>query len=150
MATDDAVFIDTNVLVYAKLALSPFHVAAETWLKRLEAQEVELRIGRQTLGEYLSAMTRPHTLTEQIPVPALIQDVRDFMERFQVAEDGGRVTVKLLSLMNEVPIGGKQVHDANIVATMLVYGIPRLLTHNGDDFKRFAHHVEIIPLVHPQ
>ena len=82
MATDDAVFIDTHVLVYAKLALSPFHAAAETWLQRLEAQEVELRIGRQTLRQYLSAMTRPHTLTAQVPVPALIQDAHVFMERF--------------------------------------------------------------------
>jgi predicted nucleic acid-binding protein len=40
--------------------------------------------------------------------------------------------------MGNYPIGGKQVHDANIVATMLVYGIPCLLTHNAKDFERFG------------
>jgi len=92
-------------------------------------------------------MTKPHTLTAQIPIPLLIQDVYDFAERFHVAEDGERVTARLLSLMSEVPVGGKQVHDTNIVATMLVHDIPRLLTHNVDDFKRFARYIKVIPLV---
>jgi len=46
MATDDAVFIDTNVLVYAKLSMSPFHEAAQRWLERLQVQQTELWIGR--------------------------------------------------------------------------------------------------------
>jgi predicted nucleic acid-binding protein len=33
---------------------------------------------------------------------------------------------------------GKQIHDANIVAACLAYGIPRILTHNVADFKRFG------------
>jgi len=48
--------------------------------------------------------------------------------------------------MQELHIGGKQVHDANIVATMLVYGIPRLLTANPSDFARFAHLLTVEPL----
>ena len=45
--------------------------------------------------------------------------------------------------MGSYPIGGKQVHDANIVATMLVYGIPCLLTHNARDFERFGDMVTV-------
>ena len=33
--------------------------------------------------------------------------------------------------------GGKQTHDANIVATMLAHGETRLLTFNAADFRRF-------------
>ena len=33
--------------------------------------------------------------------------------------------------------GGKQIHDANIVATMLRYGVLALLTCNPEDFLRF-------------
>ena len=58
-----------------------------------------------------------------------------FVERFQVADDTEPVTAKLLDLMAETPGGGKHVHDVNIVATMLVYGVPALLTHNEKDFK---------------
>jgi predicted nucleic acid-binding protein len=35
-------------------------------------------------------------------------------------------------------VAGRQVHDANIVATMLANGITRLLTFNVADFRRFA------------
>ncbi|WP_315790024.1 hypothetical protein [Fischerella sp. JS2] len=56
------------------------------------------------------------------------------------------MTQRLLILMEEVAIGGKQVHDANIVATILVYGIPQLLTHNTDDFARFSELICVLPL----
>ena len=39
---------------------------------------------------------------------------------------------------------GKQVHDANLVATMLAHGIRRLLTFNLADFQRFAGLVELV------
>jgi predicted nucleic acid-binding protein len=45
---------------------------------------------------------------------------------------------RLLSLLATHPVAGRQVHDANIVATMLANGITRLLTFNIADFRRFA------------
>jgi len=147
MGIDDAVFIDTNVLVYAQLTESPWYSLAEEWLQRLNDEGVELWISRQTLREYLAAMTKPNALTKPIPIVSLINDVRYFADRFQVAEDGTHITETLLGLLEHISVGGKQIHDANIVATMLVYGISRLLTHNVDDFKRFAHLIEVLPLV---
>ena len=44
-------------------------------------------------------------------------------------------------------IRDKQVHDANIVATMQVYGIDQLLTHNVADFARFQPRIAVLPLV---
>ena len=41
---------------------------------------------------------------------------------------------------------GRQVHDANIVATMPDCGVRRLLTFNVMDFQRFALLIEIDPL----
>ena len=52
----------------------------------------------------------------------------------------------LASLCREVPVGGKQVHDANIVATMLAHGERRLLTFNVNDFRRFGQRVELVAL----
>ncbi|OKH59965.1 hypothetical protein NIES2130_05770 [Scytonema sp. HK-05] len=52
--TDNPVFIDTNILVYANLALSPFHSQATERLQAMEEQEIELWISRQTLREYLA------------------------------------------------------------------------------------------------
>ncbi len=143
--SDTAVFIDTNILVYANLTLSPFHTQATERLQAMEEQGTELWI-RQILKEYLAAMTRRNDLTGEIPIASLAADVRYFANRFRLAEDTPEVTERLLNLMQEIAIGGKQVHDANIIATMLVYHIPQLLTHNTGDFLRFSQMIAVLPL----
>lgn len=40
----------------------------------------------------------------------------------------------------------KPIHDANIVATMLAFGVRRLLTQNVADFRRYEPQIEILPL----
>jgi predicted nucleic acid-binding protein len=99
------------------------------------------------LREYLSAMTRPGIYTGAIPVASLIADVRQYERNYYVARDTAAVTANLLTLLSSVQLGGKQVHDANIVATMQHYGIPNLLTNNTADFARFAHLITVVPLV---
>ena len=47
---------------------------------------------------------------------------------FEVLDDGSVVTDWPVSLCRQTPVGGRQIHDANIVATMLAYGERRLLT----------------------
>jgi hypothetical protein len=37
-----------------------------------------------------------------------------------------------------------QVHDANVVTTMLVHGERRLLTFNEADFRRFTALIEVV------
>ena len=63
---------------------------------------------------------------------------------FEVLEDGPVVTDWLVSLCREIPVGGRQIHDANIVATMLAYGERRLLTFNAGDFLRYADRIELL------
>jgi predicted nucleic acid-binding protein len=92
-------------------------------------------------------MTRQGNLTREIPLTSLVTDVRYFVNRFRVAEDSPQVTERLLTLMEQVPVGGRQVHDANIVATMQAYGIDQLLTHNIADFNRFSELITVLPLV---
>lgn len=142
----EPIFVDTNVLIYANLALSPFHNAATDALYLLDAAGAQVWISRQVLREYLAGMTRPGALTGTISPADLVADIRSFSEHFFVAEDGPSVTDELIGLFIAVPMAGKQVHDANIVATLLANGIHRLLTHNVDDFKRFAKLIHIEPL----
>ena len=143
----EKVFIDTNRLVYAQLALSPLHAAAVAKLQSFLAAGTELWISRQTLREYLSAMTKPGALTGSIPTRSLIADVRSFAAAFRIAEDGPVVTNNLLLLIDTIPVGSKQIHDANIVASMQANGLSKLLTHNTADFIRFASFITVLPLV---
>lgn len=137
MMEDNAIFLDTNILVYANVEESQFHEVALQAIQRFYDAGSELWISRQVWREYLATLTRPQQFTNVHPIEVLIEDIRLFQTQFRVAEDSAEVTERLLMLMEEIPVGGRQVHDANIVATMLVYGIGQLLTHNVADFNRF-------------
>lgn len=141
------VFLDTNILIYANVAESPLHKTAFNAIRHLEATGCALWISRQVLREYLATLTRSGLFTDPPPVATLIARVRFFQNRFHVADEGSHVTDKLLDLLDEIPCGGKQVHDANIVASMQAYSIDRLITHNTTDFDRFANLITILPLV---
>jgi len=141
------IFIDTNVLVYASTVRSPFHQVARQALQQHYDAGVELWISRQILREYLATLTRSQSFTDPLSIDTLLEEIRVYQSRFQVAEDNAQVTASLLRLMQQVAVGGKQVHDANIVATMQAYGIDQLLTHNTIDFERFAGLITVLPLV---
>jgi len=66
------------------------------------------------------------------------------LNTYEVLEDGPAVTERLLELLEEIPAGGRQIHDANIVATMLTHGERRLLTFNTADFRRYEDLIELI------
>jgi predicted nucleic acid-binding protein len=105
-----------------------------------------LWISRQIIREYLATLTRPQTWGNPQLASVLIREVGHFQSRFLLAEDGPTVTEHLLDLLARFSVGGKQIHDANIVATMLAHGVRRLLTNNVDDFARFAGVITIVPL----
>jgi predicted nucleic acid-binding protein len=144
----DPVLVDTNVLVYANVASAPLHAVALRTLRDLWAAGVELWLSRQILREYLATLTRPQTFSVPQPPSVLAAQVRQFQTQMRVADDGPAVTNHLLNLLATFPIGGKQIHDANLVATMRAYGLRRLLTHNTADFARFASVITVVPLVH--
>jgi hypothetical protein len=77
---------------------------------------------------------------------AAIADIRRFQSLFEIAHDSDRVLEQLLDLLNAYSGAGKQVHDSNLVATMLVNGVSRLLTYNVGDFQRFVPKIEFEPL----
>jgi predicted nucleic acid-binding protein len=141
------VFIDTNVLVYANQQGSPFHQVARQRLSQLETARDEMWISRQVLREYLVVVTRPGGLTYPMPMASALTRVRTFERAFGIAEDGPAVSEQLFELLRKVSVSGKQVHDANIVATMIVNGIEGLLTGNAGDYTRFSALIRVIPLV---
>jgi len=146
-ADPEPVFVDTNVLIYAAIPAFPWHADACARLTELEAVGAPLTISRQTLREYLSALSRPSTYTPPIAMDSLLADIPALLARFRIIEDGPAVTSALMTLLAAVPCGGKQVYDANIVATMVTGGIRRILTHNVSDFRRFSSWIDILPLV---
>ena len=83
-------------------------------------------------------------VTTQITYFARLADAATFAARFTVLEDGPAVWDQLIELCRRYSFGGRQVHDANVVATMLAYGERRLLTFNEMDFRRFSQLIEVV------
>ena len=136
-------FVDTNVLVYARIFEAPHHLSARAALERAFREGGPVRISRQVVREYLSVITRPQNWVSPFTAGEAQEDVRRMLNAFEVLEDGAAVTETLIALLGVVPAPGRQVHDANIVATMLAHGERRLLTFNTRDFVRYGERIEL-------
>ena len=137
-------FIDTNVFVNSRVPDAPAHAVARDRLEHVLHGDEPLRISRQIVREYLSVVTRPQTWPVAISREEALDDASRLMRNFEILEDGPVVAELLITLCREVPVGGSQIHDANIVATMLAHGERRLLTFNVADFRRFEDRIELV------
>lgn len=142
----DRLFLDTNVLVQATQVTAPLHTMSRQAVETADARGAEIWISRQVLREYLAVLSRPQTYTAPLAPALLAARVEQFEAQFRVADEDVRITQQLIALLQHIPTGGRQVHDANIVATMLVHGIDHLLTHNAVDFVRFAAYITLVPM----
>lgn len=149
MATtaDDALFVDTNVLVYADLTSAPMHGTARQRLVEAHASGQALWISRQVIREYLVVLTRGQVFSSPVPASEAAVSAEKIMGQMNIANDTANTSEQLFTLIKKFDVKGKQVHDANIVATMPVHGIKRLLTHNTADFQRYRGLIGIVPLV---
>ena len=137
-------FIDTNVLVNSRIPGAPDHAAARASLERAFGAPEPLRISRQVIREYLAVVTRRQPWPVNITREDALDDVSRLIGSFEILEDGPAVTETLTALCREVSVGGQQIHDANIVATMLAHGENRLLTFNVADFRRYSDRIELL------
>jgi len=146
MMTDDRapVFIDTNVLLRFAIRGAPQHRENREAIQRLWAAGMDLWISRQILREFASVLTRPQSYAPPLTSAEAVAELRVIQGRFLIADETAVVTEQLIALLEAVPVGGKQVHDANIVATMRAYGIGQLLTLNAADFRRFTPLIAIL------
>lgn len=140
---DKKIFIDTNILIYAKSETSKFHEATIQKLDQLFEADYEFWISRQVIREYLVCITREESLKDIISAKSIQNDIWEFEKNFQIANETQEVTSNLINFYNDIMITGKQIHDANIVATMLANQIHQLLTLNVNDFKRFSKYISI-------
>ena len=136
-------FIDTNVLVYAAADGAPLLDRARAALERAVA-DGPVTISRQILREYISVMTRQQIWGKPLTLERAVADTAEFTQQFSVLEDGPLVWDRFVILSWRYSFAGRQVHDANIVATMLAHSEPRLLTFNGADFRRFGRLIEVV------
>ncbi len=110
---------------------------------------VELWINHQVIREYIVQATRPQSFMKPMTIEQVEAQITGMRALFHIADETEVVTAQLLQLLKAYPTQGKAVHDANIVASMLVNQIDTLLTLNVADFRRFEDRIKIVTIEEP-
>jgi predicted nucleic acid-binding protein len=143
----DRIMLDTNVLLAATDEGRAEHRDALMIINQWAAGEVTLCTSGQILREYLAVATRPAERNGLGLKPAdAVSNVRAIRDRTAFLAEDVRVADRLQGLLADVECGGKQIHDANVVATMLTYGVGMVVTMNIGDFARFERYVTLVRL----
>ena len=148
MMDDNRCMVDTNVLIYSTVTSSPWHQEARGWLAALVDKGVELCIIPQIVREYLVILTRGEVFEQQFTPEEALDELEAILPTFILLDENEETVSSLRNLIRRYQVRGKSVHDANIVASMLTYGITRLVTYNDSDFRRFGE-ITIEPILTP-
>lgn len=129
--------VDTNVLVYSTVSGNPWHMEARQWLTYLHSAGVKLCVTPQILREYLVVLTRGTVFETEFTTDEVLTTLDALLQTLDVIDETSAVALELRRLLANYPIRGKRIHDANLVASMIVHGISRLATYNQGDFSTF-------------
>ncbi len=142
-----AILLDTNVLLSATTPARSLHKPALRALNDWPNDGIDICTSGQLLREYLVVATRGLEINGLGLSIAEALANRDVLEaRMRFLEETHAVALRLRQLMQSAACSGKQVHDANVVATALGHGVERILTENTEDFARFGNFVEVVAL----
>jgi predicted nucleic acid-binding protein len=138
-------FIDSNILINAVNPKSDHHEPAKTKLHDIKNSFLPLFISGQMIREFFSTLTRPGNANGVgLPTRQAVSALNGLLGQIDTLDDTPAVRTKLIALVMMHDVKGKQIHDANIVATMLVHGERQLLTFNGGDFARYRDVIEVV------
>lgn len=141
-----AIFLDTNILIQLHVATAPKHTDVSQAVKKLLEQNREIWISRQVLREYAAVLTRTQPYTPPLPAGKVANQLRLFETSYRIADENAQATAALCVLMDTFSFSGKQIHDANIVASMQTFHIHSLFTLNIADFTRFSSIITLVTL----
>jgi len=133
--------------VAAAVDVHPSHGVAAAFIARLVAQGSPLCISTQVCREFLVVLTRGPVEGRVFTVDEALSVLAGVRASSVLLYDDEAVLGEVLDLVRKHDVKGKQVHDANIVATMRANGIERLATLNAADFRRFEDEIALEPLV---
>ncbi len=130
--------IDTNLLVYAHRAESPWHAAASATVRKLAEGRDGWAIPWPCIHEFLAIVTHPRIFDPPTPPEGAIKQVEAWLESptlALLAESAGYWD-QLKTALEKGMIRGPKVHDGRIAALCIHHGIQELWTADRD-FSRF-------------
>ena len=140
--------IDSNILLRISRRDDPDYQIVDGALERLLRDDTELYYTHQNIAEFWNVWTRPADKNGfGLTGETAEREIGKFEGMMKLAGDSVLVYERWRQLVRDYRVKGVQVHDARLIAAMLVHGIPNLLTLNVADFARYA---GVIKAVHPR
>jgi predicted nucleic acid-binding protein len=130
------ILLDTNLLGRITNSADPQCASARRAMHVLPPRGERLVIVPQNLYEFWAIATRMPAANGLGMAPARASPWLDFFQRrFTLLPDRDDLPARWHELVKTLGIKGFRAHDARLAAAMQSYGISRLLTFNGQDFK---------------
>lgn len=130
---------DTNFSLRFAIRQNPLHSTVRQAVRTLRQKGDEIYILPQTCVEFWNVATRP---AKNNGFGFTVSDTDFFLrliERiFPLLPDDSNVHKEWRKLVLNFGVSGVQVHDARIVAAMLVHQVTHILTFNTADFARYS------------
>ena len=132
------VLVDTNILLRLAQKTHQHSAIALQAIQSLLSDKQDLVLLSQLAVEFWAVATRPAkanglnlTVEQTLVELADIELSIDLLPELPVHAEWQR-------LVTSYRVSGKNVHDARLVAAMVVHGVTKILTFNDADFTRYA------------
>ena len=127
----------------ARISDFELHDKCRSLLTSLLQDSTSLWINGQVIREFLVQVTHPWTLERPLSINEALVRLEYILPSVQVAQETTSVQTELRKLLRDYQVGGKSIHDANIVATMLAYEIDILYTLD-QGFTRYSDQISVL------
>lgn len=140
--------VDTNVLVHAHRADSPFHTAAAKAVGSLAEGKAPWAIPWPCLHEFHAIVTHPRIYLPPTPVAAALEQVDAWLQSpsLVLLAESDRHWTQLRGLISAGKVAGAAVHDARIAALCIQHGVRELWSADRD-FGRYPELRSVNPLI---
>lgn len=128
-----SILVDTNILVYAAVANTPWHEKARAFLDRHRLAG-SLCVSWSVLYEFLSVITHPRATTRPVEPEAASGFVFALLAGGGVeilAETENHAGFLRTVLAQAPPVRGRLHHDVHIAALMLEHAVDTIATADG-------------------
>jgi uncharacterized protein len=130
--------VDTNILVYAHRADSPWHAAADRLVQELAEGSAPWAIPWPCLYECFAIVTHPKIYRPPTPPADALMQIDRWLESptLVLLHEGDGFWDTLRPLVAQSAVQGGAVHDARVAALCLRHGV-KILNSADRDFTRF-------------
>lgn len=138
---------DTNILLRFLLRNDPAYPSIRQAVRTLKSRGEQIVTTSQNMAEFWNVCTRPITVRGGLGLSVEATEMRlRLLERhFPVLPNSPNTYEKWKALVLTYQVMGVNVHDARLVAAMIVHEVTHILTVNVRDFARYSEVTAVAP-----